>query len=73
MLSDDYLFDCRQTVKHTCMALRRYFDAHIALKADNLRRNLARSKGGSPPPPTPAYKVRLTDLHRSSEKKGIEV
>ncbi|XP_028407951.1 DDB1- and CUL4-associated factor 1-like [Dendronephthya gigantea] len=56
VLSDDYLFDCRQTVKHTCMALRRYFDAQIALKADILRRSLARSKGGSPPPPTPAYK-----------------
>ncbi|CAB3993233.1 DDB1- and CUL4-associated factor 1 isoform X1, partial [Paramuricea clavata] len=56
VLSDDYLFDCRQTVKHTCMALRRYFDAHVALKADILRRSLARSRGGSPLPPTQAYK-----------------
>lgn len=59
-MSDDDIFDCRQTVKHACMALRRYFDAHVAIKANDLRRALTRSRGGSPPTPIPAYKVTRT-------------
>lgn len=58
MLSDDYLFDCRQTVKHTCLALRRYFDSHVAYKANALKRSLAMNNGNTSPPPTPDYKVK---------------
>ena len=55
LLSDDEVFGSRQTAKHTCMALRRYFDAHLHIRADALRRSIARNEGGTPP--VPAYKV----------------
>ena len=57
LLNDDEVFGSRQTVKHTCMALRRYFDAHLHIRADALRRSIARNEGGTPPVPVPAYKV----------------
>ena len=57
LLSDDEVFGSRQTAKHTCLALRRYYDAHLHIKADALRRSIARNQGGSPPVPVPAYKV----------------
>ena len=57
LLSDDEVFGSRQTAKHTCMALRRYFDAHLHIRADALRRSIARNEGGTPPVPVPAYKV----------------
>lgn len=56
LLSDDEVFGSRQTAKHTCMALRRYFDAHLHIRADALRRSMARNEGGTPPVPVPAYK-----------------
>ncbi|TTC88577.1 DDB1- and CUL4-associated factor 1 [Bagarius yarrelli] len=34
LLSDDEIFSSRQTAKHTCMALRRYFEAHLAIKVE---------------------------------------
>ena len=57
LLNDDEVFGSRQTVKHTCMALRRYFDAHLHIRADALRRSIARNEGGTPPVPVIAYKV----------------
>jgi len=57
LLSDDEVFGSRQTAKHTCMALRRYFDAHLHIRADALRRSIARNQGGTPPIPVPAYKA----------------
>jgi len=39
------------------MALRKYFTAHLNIRADAVRRSLARFKGSSPPVPVPAYKV----------------
>ena len=59
LLSDDEVFGSRQTAKHTCMALRRYFDAHLHIRADALRRSIARNQGGTPPIPVPAYKVSI--------------
>ncbi|XP_032243093.2 DDB1- and CUL4-associated factor 1 [Nematostella vectensis] len=61
LLSDDEVFSSRQTVKHACMALRKYFEAHLSIKADALRRNLARQNGGTPPIPIPAYKAASLD------------
>lgn len=57
LLSDDEVLDKRQVAKHTCLALRRYFDAHLYIRADALRRSIARNQGGTPPVPVPAYKV----------------
>ncbi|XP_071960709.1 DDB1- and CUL4-associated factor 1-like [Antedon mediterranea] len=38
LLNDDELFANYQTVKHTCLALKRYFEAHLALRVDSLKR-----------------------------------
>ncbi|CAH3162939.1 unnamed protein product, partial [Pocillopora meandrina] len=54
--SNDEVFGSRQTANHTCMALRRYFNAHLHIRADALRRSMARNEGGTPPVPVAAYK-----------------
>lgn len=59
--TDDQVFTSRQTARHVCVALKRYYEAHLALKADSLRRSHARNSANaasasitsasSPPPP----------------------
>ena len=74
LLSDDEVFGKRQTAKHTCMALRRYFDAHLYIQADALRRSIARNQGGTPPVPVPAYKVIalcIEGVHYICQKKPL--
>ncbi|XP_053723748.1 DDB1- and CUL4-associated factor 1-like [Synchiropus splendidus] len=36
-LNDDQIFSCRQTARHTCLALLRYFEAHLALEVDHVK------------------------------------
>ena len=57
ILNDDEVFGSRQTVKHTCMALRKYFTAHLHIRADTARRLYSRGIGGEPLVLVPAYKV----------------
>ncbi|XP_028843043.1 DDB1- and CUL4-associated factor 1 isoform X2 [Denticeps clupeoides] len=57
LLSDDEIFSSRQTAKHTCMALRRYFEAHLAIKVEQVKQSLQRSEGGAPIHPQPYYKA----------------
>lgn len=57
LLSDDEIFASRQTGKHTCMALRRYFEAHLAIKVEQVKQSLQRTEGGLPIHPPPPYKV----------------
>uniref|UniRef100_A0A8C6VHP6 DDB1- and CUL4-associated factor 1 n=1 Tax=Naja naja TaxID=35670 RepID=A0A8C6VHP6_NAJNA len=40
LLSDDEIFASRQTGKHTCMAMRRYFEAHLAIKVEQVKQSL---------------------------------
>uniref|UniRef100_A0AAR2IWV3 DDB1- and CUL4-associated factor 1 n=1 Tax=Pygocentrus nattereri TaxID=42514 RepID=A0AAR2IWV3_PYGNA len=56
LLSDDEIFSSRQTAKHTCMALRRYFEAHLAIKVEQVKQSLQRTEGGAPIHPQPYYK-----------------
>uniref|UniRef100_A0A667X0K5 DDB1- and CUL4-associated factor 1 n=1 Tax=Myripristis murdjan TaxID=586833 RepID=A0A667X0K5_9TELE len=56
-LSDDQVFSSRQTAKHTCMALRRYFEAHLAVKTQQVKQSLQRSEGGTVIPQQPYYKA----------------
>lgn len=60
LLSDDEIFASRQTGKHTCMALRRYFEAHLAIKLEQVKQSLQRTEGGILVHPQPPYKVRST-------------
>ncbi|KAL4597457.1 protein VPRBP-like [Arapaima gigas] len=57
LLSDDEIFSSRQTAKHTCMALRRYFEAHLAVKVEQVKQSLHRTEGGTPVHPQPYYKA----------------
>ena len=57
LLSDDAIFSSRQTAKHTCMALRRYFEAHLAIKVEQVKQSLQRTEGGAPIHSQPYYKV----------------
>lgn len=57
LLSDDEIFSSRQTAKHTCMALRRYFEAHLAIKVEQVKQSLQRTEGGTPVHPQPYYKA----------------
>ena len=57
LLSDDEIFSSRQTAKHTCMALRRYFEAHLAIKVEHVKQSLQRTEGGAPVHSQPYYKV----------------
>ncbi|XP_018428604.1 PREDICTED: protein VPRBP [Nanorana parkeri] len=57
LLSDDEIFASRQTGKHTCMALRRYFEAHLAIKVEQVKQSLQRTEGGLPIHPPPPYKA----------------
>ncbi|XP_071500880.1 DDB1- and CUL4-associated factor 1-like [Diadema antillarum] len=54
--NDDDVFSSRQTVKHTSLALKRYFETHLALKVDSIKRAYARNQGQTPPEPIPPYK-----------------
>ena len=57
-LSDDQVFAMRQAARHVCGALKKYFEAHLVVKAEEVRRSHIRSDGSSPLQETPAYKVR---------------
>ncbi|KAI3356904.1 hypothetical protein L3Q82_003551 [Scortum barcoo] len=57
LLSDDEIFSSRQTAKHTCMTLRRYFEAHLAIKVEQVKQSLQRTEGGAPIHSQPYYKA----------------
>ncbi|KAJ7999324.1 hypothetical protein DPEC_G00193200 [Dallia pectoralis] len=57
MLTDDQVFSSRQTAKHTCMALRRYFQAHLMIKVEQVKQSLQRTEGGAQIHPQPYYKA----------------
>ncbi|XP_070545766.1 DDB1- and CUL4-associated factor 1-like [Ptychodera flava] len=56
-LNDDEKFASRQTVKHTCLALTKYFEAQLSIKVDSVKRQVSRSQGFPPPEPIPPYKA----------------
>jgi len=56
-LTEDQVFTSRQAARHVCVALRRYFEAHLAIRSDQIRRTHMHNEGGSPLAETPAYKV----------------
>ncbi|XP_069792896.1 DDB1- and CUL4-associated factor 1-like isoform X1 [Narcine bancroftii] len=57
LLSDDEIFASRQTAKHTCMALRRYFESHLGIKLEHVKRSLQRTEGGAIVHPHPPCKT----------------
>nr|KAG5696452.1 hypothetical protein BaRGS_020989 [Batillaria attramentaria] len=60
-LNEDVIFAMRQAARHVCGALKKYFEAQLAIKAEEVRRSHIRSDGSSPTQETPAYKpLKLT-------------
>ncbi|XP_034442578.1 DDB1- and CUL4-associated factor 1-like [Hippoglossus hippoglossus] len=57
IMSDDQVFSSRQTAKHTCMAVRRYFEAHLAVKAEQVKQALHTSDKGTIVPQQQFYKA----------------
>jgi hypothetical protein len=56
-LNDDEECAARQIVRHVCVALKRYLEAHLCIKAENLRRTQFRETGGQLEPVLPPAKV----------------
>lgn len=56
-LNEDELFTNRQAARHVCVAIRRYMEAHLGIKADQMRRAHMRNEGGSPLAQMAAYKA----------------
>ncbi|KAL8603740.1 hypothetical protein ACOMHN_024356 [Nucella lapillus] len=54
--SEDQIFSMRQSARHVCGSLKKYFEAHLIIKAEEVRRSHIRSEGVSPVQETPAYK-----------------
>ncbi|XP_043978236.1 DDB1- and CUL4-associated factor 1-like isoform X3 [Gambusia affinis] len=57
LMNEDQVFSNRQTAKHTCMALRRYFEAHLAVKTEQMKQSLHTSESGIIIPQQPPYKA----------------
>ncbi|XP_016524477.1 protein VPRBP-like [Poecilia formosa] len=57
LMNEDQVFSNRQTAKHTCMALRRYFEAHLAVKTEQMKQSLHTSESGTIIPQQPPYKA----------------
>lgn len=63
-LNDDEESSARQIVRHVCVALKRYLEAHLHIKAENLRRlhmreNVTETPNVKMPASLPYYKVKL--------------
>ncbi|XP_060078486.1 DDB1- and CUL4-associated factor 1-like [Ylistrum balloti] len=56
-LNEDQIFTMRQSARHVSLAMKRYFEAHLAHKIDEIRRSHARNDGSSPVQENPAYKA----------------
>lgn len=57
MINDDEECASRQIVRHVAVALKRYMEAHLHLKAEQLQR--ARAERDTWQPSLPPYKVRI--------------
>lgn len=56
-LNEDELFTNRQAARHVCVAMRRYMEAHLGIKADAMRKATMRNEGMSPVTHVTAYKA----------------
>ena len=55
-MTEDMTFTARQNVRHVCVALKKYFEAHLGIKADEIRREQT-NEYISPVSESSAYKV----------------
>ena len=62
VLTDDEEFTMRQAARHVSVALKNYFEAHLCIKADQIRRSHIRGEDGSPLVEIPACKASSFNL-----------
>ncbi|XP_038069223.1 DDB1- and CUL4-associated factor 1-like [Patiria miniata] len=67
LLSDDDIFASRQTVKHTCLTLKKYFETHLAVRVDSIKRAYSKNQGLMPPDGTPPFKAITVTAESTSE------
>ncbi|XP_059078551.1 DDB1- and CUL4-associated factor 1-like isoform X2 [Tigriopus californicus] len=61
ILTDDEEYTQRQKLRHAMVALKKYFEAHLALKCEQLKRSMGYDPAQSPQPVIVSYKpIRLT-------------
>lgn len=56
LATDDHVFLDREMAKNACLTLKKYFEAHITIIADEYKRSSARDSRNPIPTPIPAYK-----------------
>lgn len=62
-VGDDQIFTMKQLIRHVSLALKKYFEAHLTHKVDEIKRSHARSyDNGSPIHEILPYKVFLLNL-----------
>ncbi|XP_014672680.1 PREDICTED: protein VPRBP-like [Priapulus caudatus] len=57
LLTDDEMFASRQTIRHVANALRRYLEAHLVKKVEQVKRSSLRQQGVAMLASVPPYKV----------------
>lgn len=66
-VGDDQIFTMKQLIRHVSLALKKYFEAHICHKVDEIKRSHARSDdNNSPIHEIPPYKVNLYFCFKAS-------
>ena len=67
-LTEDQEFMQRQSVRYTAQALKKYVEAHLAIRVEEeIKRDLIRN-GSLPPPPHPSYKPYRSDQEQVTER-----
>lgn len=46
-MTEDMTFTARQAARHVCVAFKKYFEAHLAIKVDTIRRDQSSTEGAS--------------------------
>ena len=67
-MTDDEDFMQRQNVRTTCQALKKYFEAHLAMKVEDEVQKDLRREGSSPQPPHPQYKPHRVEAGQVSDQ-----
>ncbi|XP_022098805.1 DDB1- and CUL4-associated factor 1-like isoform X2 [Acanthaster planci] len=66
-LKDDDVFASRQTVKHTCLTLKKYFETHLSVRVDSIKRAYSKNQGMMPLDFTPPFKAITVTEESTSE------
>ncbi|ESO82730.1 hypothetical protein LOTGIDRAFT_184499, partial [Lottia gigantea] len=69
--SEDYIYTMRQTARHVCGAMKRYFESHMVMKAEEIKRSHERSDDPTPAAETAAFKA--VKISEESFEENVEI